>query len=283
MTCRTRLARVSLAIAIAFGPVAFGAAIPIAAAAGPDEVIEIPTRPGVTVKFVLRGDRSGNPPIAILFSGGDGIIDLDSWDGRGNPAGNFLVRTRKHWVKPRLLVAVPDAPSDRKGGNGLINRRDSAGHAADIRAVIAHMRKYTQGPVFLIGTSRGTLSAAGLATHLGPGEIAGIVLTATVTRHNRGGDKSTIQDIALGKVRVPVLFVHQKDDACDVTVFEDLPAIAKRFTGAPSVEIRGYDPGSGYRGSVCGSRSAHGFRGNEKQVVKETAAWIHRVAGTGKK
>jgi dienelactone hydrolase len=251
---------------------------PMAATA--EEVVEIKTRPGVTVKFILRGARTGNPPIVFLFAGGSGVIDLGNWDGSGNPVGNFLVRTRKHWVKHNLLVAVPDAPSDMQGGIEMW--RNSAEHAADIRAVIAHLRRYSKGPVFLIGTSRGTISAAGIAAHMAPGELGGIVLTATVTRYNRGRDKDRVQSAKLETLRVPVLIAHHVDDSCDVTVFEDLPKLAKQFTNAAKVEIKGYKGGGNYRGSECGSRSAHGFRGIEKQVVRELAAWIHKNAGTGR-
>ncbi|MEE8562639.1 MAG: alpha/beta hydrolase, partial [Alphaproteobacteria bacterium] len=252
----------------------------LAPAASAEEVVEIKTRPGVTVKFILRGSRIGNPPIAILFAGGQGVIDLDNWDGSGNPTGNFLVRTRKHWVKHDLLVAVPDAPSDMQGGMALW--RTSADHAADIRAVIAALRRHSSGPVFLIGTSRGTISAAGIAAHLAPGELGGIVLTATVTRYNRGRNKDRVQSVKLEKIRVPVLLAHHQDDACYVTLVEDLPALAKQFTGAPRVEIKVYRGGGNYRGSECGARAAHGFRGIEKRVVRELAAWIHAIAGTGR-
>ena len=252
----------------------------LAPAATAEEVVEIKTRPGVTVKFILRGARAGNPPIAILFAGGQGVIDLDNWDGSGNPTGNFLVRTRKHWVKHDLLVAVPDAPSDMQGGMALW--RTSADHAADIRAVIAALRRHSSGPVFLIGTSRGTISAAGIAAHLAPGELGGIVLTATVTRYNRARDKDRVQSVKLEKIRVPVLLAHHQDDACYVTLVEDLPALAKEFTGAPRVEIKVYRGGGNYRGSECGARAAHGFRGIEKRVVRELAAWIHTIAGTGR-
>jgi pimeloyl-ACP methyl ester carboxylesterase len=265
-----------------------GAALLIAAfvllapprAAMAEEVVEIKTRPGVTVKFILRGERTGNPPIVLLFAGGGGVIDLGNWDGPANPVGNFLVRTRKHWVKHNLLVAVPDAPSDMQGGMAMW--RTSADHAADIRAVIAHLRRFSKGPVFLIGTSRGTISAAGVAAHLPPEELGGIVLTATVTRYNRSRDKDRVQSAKLEKIRVPVLLAHHEDDSCDVTVFADLPELAKKFTGAPRVEIKGYRGGGNYRGSDCGARTAHGFRGIEKRVVRETAAWIHKISGAGR-
>jgi dienelactone hydrolase len=245
-------------------------------AAAAEEVVKVSSRPGVTVKFILRGERSGNPPIAILFAGGAGVIDLDDWDGSGNPVGNFLVRTRKHWIKHNLLVAVPDAPSDMQGGMAMW--RTSADHATDIRAIIKYLRRYSSGPVFLVGTSRGTISAAGIAANLAPKELGGIVLTTTVTRYNRGRDKDRVQTAKLGKIGVPVMLAHHKDDSCYVTQFEDLPELAKEFKNAPKVDIKGYTGGGNYRGSECGAKAAHGFRGIEKRVVRELAAWIHTVA-----
>ena len=251
----------------------FAAAIDGALAAD-ERVVEIKTRPGVTMKFILRGETSGDPPIAILFAGGSGVLNLHDWDGSGNPTGNFLVRTRKHWVKHKLLVAVPDAPSDRLN-DGMYLWRTSAEHATDIDAMVKHLRRYTKGPVFLIGTSRGTISAAGIAARGMPEGLAGIVLTASVTRYNRGRDKDRVNSAKLDNIRVPVLLAHHKDDACDVTQFEDLAELAKAFTNSPKVEIKGYSGGGNYRGSECGARTAHGFRGIEKQVVRETARWIH--------
>lgn len=245
-------------------------------AAKAEEVVKITTRPGVTVKFILRGETAGNPPIAILFSGGSGVIGLDGWDGSGNPTRNFLVRTRRHWAGHNLLVAVPDAPSDRQGGMAMW--RTSAEHAADIRAVITYLRRHSTGPVFLVGTSRGTISAAAIAARMPPGELAGIVLTSTVTRYNRARDKDRVQSAKLENIRVPVLLAHHEDDSCYVTVFEDLPALAKEFVNAPKVEIKGYKGGGPYRGRECGALAAHGYRGIERRVVRDLADWIHAVA-----
>ncbi len=242
-----------------------------------ERVVEIPTRPGVTVKFILSDPRDSNAPIVLLFAGGHGIIGLDHWNRKGNPTANFLVRTRKHWVRHGLLVAVPDAPSDRQS-DGLTLWRTSRDHAADIRVVIRHLRRYSTGPAFLVGTSRGTISAAGAAANMAPGELGGIILTASVTRYNRGRDKDRVQSARIGNIRIPVLFAHHEDDACDVTAPEDLPDLAKEFANAPSVEIKTYTGGGGYRDSECGNRTAHGFRGIEKRVVRDIAAWIKRIA-----
>jgi pimeloyl-ACP methyl ester carboxylesterase len=267
------LARFVMVLGFAFGLLTAGASATIAAT---EQVVEIPTRPGVTVKFILRGEARGNPPIAILFAGGGGIIRLNSWDGIGNPVRNFLVRTRKHWVKHDLLVAVPDAPSD-KIEDGMFEWRTTTEHAVDIDAIIEYLRRYSKGPVFLVGTSRGTISAAGVAARLNPERVAGIVLTSTVTKYNRGGNKDRVQTANLLNIRVPVLLAHHRDDGCYVTPFEDIPALAKEFASSPTVGIKAYSDRGNYRGGACGSQGAHGFRGIEKRVVRDIAEWIHGV------
>jgi predicted alpha/beta-fold hydrolase len=245
-------------------------------ARGAERVEAIPTRPGVTMKFIVRNETTGNPPIVILFAGGDGILKLDSWNGKGNPSGNFLVRTRKHFARNKLLAVVPDAPSDLQT-DGLSMLRTSKDHAADIAAVIKHLRKYSKGPVFLVGTSRGTISAAGVTANLPVGTVAGVVLTASVTRYNRGNDKHRVHNAKLENIHVPVLFAHHEDDTCYVTLFSDIPDLAKRFVNAPSVKIKGYTGGGNYRGDECAAHTAHGFRGIEKRVVKDIADWIKKV------
>ena len=56
----------------------------------------------------------------------------------------------------------------------------SEAHRQDVRAVLAEVRKRYPGlPLFLVGTSRGTLSVAYLAAAL-DGEIAGAVQTSTL-------------------------------------------------------------------------------------------------------
>ena len=140
-----------------------------------ERVAEIPTRPGVTVKFIEITGAPRTAPKVILFGGARGKIGLDGWDGSGTPSGNFLVRARQLFAAHGFHVTVPDAPSDRKDLRiGLVRWRRSAAHAQDIAAIINHMRKRGAGPVFLVGTSRGTNSAAGAAARFAKGTLAGI-------------------------------------------------------------------------------------------------------------
>ena len=268
--------------------VALFVAATLAASAGAQNtaegVVTIPTRDGVTVPFILLGPRTGDAPAVILFTGGRGMLDLAEWDGKGNPSKNFLVRSRKLFAGHGFLVAVPDAPSDLIGSyDGLLGFRLVEEHAQDIRAVIRYLRRFTQGPVFLIGTSRGSISAVGVAAKARAGEFGGIVLTSSVTRLNKRGDRDHVFMARLENIRAPVLIASHKEDACYATPFEDSPRLKRALTAAPSVEIKGYSGGGGYRGWECGPLHAHGFRGIEAQVVDDIAAWIKRQAASAPK
>ncbi len=259
-------------------------AAPAGAGSTAEEVVTIPTREDVTVPFILLGPRTGDPPAVILFMGSLGVIDLAEWDGKGDPRKNFLVRSRRLFAAQGFLVAVPDAPSDLiQSYDGLVGSRTSEEHAEDIRAVIRYLRRFTQGPVFLVGTSRGTLSAVGIAAQARAGELGGIVLTSSVTRLNKRGDRDHVFKARLENIRAPVLIASHKEDACYATPFEDSPKLKRALTASPSVEIKGFRGGGGYRGRECGPLHAHGFRGIEAQVVDFIAAWIKRQAASAPK
>ncbi len=258
-------------------------AAPAGAGSPAEEVVTIPTRDGVTVQFMLLGPRTGNPPAVILFAGGHGMLDLAEWNRKGDPTKNFLVRSRKLFAGHGFLVAVPDAPSDlieSFSADGLVGERLEAEHTKDIRAVIRRLRRFTKGPVFLVGTSRGSISAVGVAARARAGERGGIVLSSSVTRFNNRGDKNHVFQARLENIRAPVLIAGHKDDGCYVTPFEDSPKLKRALTASPSVEIKGYSGGGPYRGRECGALHAHGFPGIEGRVVDDIAAWIKRQAAS---
>ena len=120
------------------------------------ELVSLPTRAGVTQDFILVQPTAGAPKAAvILFAGGGGALRLAS-SGAATKNGNFLVRSRNLFADAGLLVAVPDTPSDHGSGYGKLFR-SSDEHASDIAAVIAYLRAKALVPVWLVGTSLGTL------------------------------------------------------------------------------------------------------------------------------
>jgi pimeloyl-ACP methyl ester carboxylesterase len=266
LRCRRRHALQLLAVAL------LAACLPPAppARAADEEVRTIPTRRGVTVSFLLL--RPVGPPVAsvILFAGGDGDLALTA-QGIRQLQGNFLVRTRARWAREGFLVAVLDRPSDRK--TGLWNFRTTAEHAVDVKAVIAALREIAGVPVWLVGTSMGSLSAANAAARLADDGPHGIVLTSSVTETSKASYEA-VRHAGLGDIRVPALVVHHKDDACRSSPYSGARAIVRALTQAPAREMMSFEGGSRPVSSPCEAKAAHGYLGIEAQVVSAIGAWI---------
>ena len=242
--------------------------ISIQASAQSPRVVDVPTRTGVTQRFLLL--QPDNPKaVVILFAGGDGTLQLDASGRIQAGSGNFLVRTRELFAAQGLVVAVIDAPSDRPSLGGF---RQSAEHVADVRATIAWLRQELKLPVWLVGTSRGTQSVAHIATQLAPddGGPIGIVLTATMLDDRKG---RPVPDMKLARIKVPVLVVHHVQDGCVFTRLADMPKLTAKLGGVPKTELITVDGGVNV-GDACQARGYHGFAGIEAAVVSKIAAWI---------
>ena len=234
-------------------------------------VVDIPTRPGVMQRFILLSPE--NPRAAvILFAGGHGGLRI-SPDGRfGWGAGNFVVRTREQFAAQGLLTSVVDAPSDRQSPPYLSGFRQTPEHAADIKAVIAWLRQQAKIPVWLVGTSRGTQSAAYIATRLAPsdGGPDGLVLTSTILTDNKG---RAVPEMALNKLVIPVLVVHHRHDGCKLCNYADISRLMDKLSAAPRKELITVDGGRSH-GDPCEAKAYHGFNGIESDVVAAIARWI---------
>lgn len=236
-----------------------------AARAESTRVVDLPSRPGVTQRIlVLQPEK----PVAavVLFAGGNGGIGIGP-DGRIERGGNFLVRSRGLFAGHGLLTAVIDAPSDLS-----TVPRETEEHVADVRAVIAWLRQQAKIPVWLVGTSRGTQSAAYVATRLPRADSGpdGIVLTSTMLTDRRG---TAVPDMPLERLRIPVLVVHHRDDGCRYCLFSNMPLLMDRLTAPPRRELLVFDGGRD-TGDPCQARAYHGFNGIERDVVQRIAAWI---------
>ncbi len=230
-------------------------------------VVDIPTRPGVTQRFLLIAPESPKAAV-ILFAGGHGGLRINDGGGFGWGSGNFLVRTRQLFADQGLAVVVVDAPSDRQNLNGF---RQTPEHAADIKAVIAWLRGQVKAPVWLVGTSRGTQSAAYIATQLTDGRGPdGIVLTSTILTDPRS---KPVPDMKVKTLKIPVLVVHHEEDRCRHCLYSDMPRLMNELAGLPRKELVAFKGGNNV-GDPCEARAYHGFNGLETEVVGKIAAWI---------
>jgi len=234
------------------------------------KVIDIPTRPGVTQRMIVLSPEAPKAAV-VLIAGGHGGLQVSPGGAMQWGEGNFVVRSRQLFAEQGLMVAVIDAPSDRQAAPFLQGFRQTPEHAADIKAVIAWLRESAKVPVWLVGTSRGTQSAAYAATELaGTDAPDGIVLSATILTD----DKSrAVPAMPLEKIRVPVLVVHHEQDGCAHCNFADVPALMKKLDSVPRSQLLTFNGGAN-RGNPCEAAAYHGFNGLERDVVQKTAAWL---------
>ena len=234
------------------------------------QVVDIPTRPGVTQRMLVLSPSTTKAAV-ILFAGGHGGLQIFPNGSFKWGDGNFLVRTRQMFADQGLMVAVVDAPSDRQSPPYLSGFRQRPEHAADIKAVIAWMREQSKAPVWLVGTSRGTQSAAYIATELsGPEGPDGIVLSSTVLVDDKG---RPVPAMPLGKIRIPVLVVHHEQDGCAQCPFANVPALMAKLENSPRKELLAVKGGVN-QGDPCEAMAYHGFNGLDREVVPQMAAWM---------
>lgn len=237
------------------------------------KVVDIPTRPGVTQRMlVLSPPATATTKAAvILLAGGHGGLQIFPNGSLKWGAGNFLVRTRQLFADQGFMVAVVDAPSDRQSPPYLGGFRQKPEHAADMKAVIAWMREQSKAPVWLVGTSRGTQSAAYLATELaGPEGPDGIVLTSTILIDKAG---RPVPAMPLEKIRVPVLVVHHEQDGCPLCPFASVPELMAKLENSPKKELLSFKGGAS-NGDPCEAMAYHGFNGLDREVVEQIGGWI---------
>ena len=250
----------------------------VTAARADTTLVSIQTPRGAKQSFILiKPDK----PVAsvILFAGGHGALGLKSASDMKWGKGNFLVRTRDKFAAHNLMVAVIDAPSDEQDGMNAIFRMSKA-HADDIDAVAAYLKKQAAVPVWVIGTSMGTFSAARGA--IGTKDVDGLVLTSSITRSKpdwkiAASHPNAVASMPLPEVTVPALVMSHRGDACPSTPAADAPKLTARLTKAKKVDVVILDGGDPPQSEPCEAKSQHGFLGIESKAVDAIAQFIKRA------
>jgi pimeloyl-ACP methyl ester carboxylesterase len=234
-----------------------------------DHLVRIDTRAGVAVP-VYYMKHEGATATVVLLTGGNGNIQIKN----GIPTSrNFLVRSRDLFAANGFNVAVVDRPTDATDLDGSF--RISPEHVEDLRGVIAFLKKDAAVPVWLVGTSMGTISATAAAIALGGKELAGIVLSSSITSQKRTG---AVPWQNLEAIRVPVLVLHHEFDACKVCVPGDVPLIVQRLKNAPIKKAIYVKGGENPSGNPCEAMHWHGYIGMEKEAVGIISSWIKSPA-----
>ncbi len=192
-----------------------------------NQVIDLPTRPGVTQRFLYIAPAKAKAS-AILFAGGHGGLQISTEGDLAWGSGNFVVRTRQQLVDRGIAVAVLDAPSDRQTPPYLNGFRQTPEHLEDVKAVIAWLKAKQALPVWLVATSRGTQSAAYIASQVSPeqGGPDGLVLTSAILSDPKS---RALPQMDLGKLSVPVLVVDHQLDGCKHCADSYLPSLMEQL------------------------------------------------------
>jgi hypothetical protein len=241
--------------------------LPVALA---QELVTLSTRPGVTQSYFIASLPKDPQAIAILFPGSEGLIRLRQEAGQIKfNAGNFVVRTRADFVKRGVIAVLIDAPSDFQSRGMNDDFRLGEKHFMDISAVVSDLGKRFPGvPVFLVGTSRGTISAAALGARFSSG-ISGVILTSTLFRQGGGrAGQPGLSRFDFATIKTPLLFVHHMSDGCDVTPYSDAARLSTKY---PLISVSG---GRSPESGPCDALSAHGYFGKEAETVEQIVNWM---------
>ena len=247
----------------------------VSSAAFAEGVVTVKPGYGGELDFVLL--KPDNPKAAVvLFPGGDGNLRLDgNGDIRRHQKG-FPIRSLGDFLDRGFMAAVFNPPS----GMTELRRpyRMSEKHGQDIRAVVEHLKKTANVPVWLIGLSRGAYSVANGAIRL-KDLLSGIVLTSTPTRSRKkyaiyATHPNGVIDMELGRIKVPVLVVANKSDTCRGSPPSNAEKLSKAFTGAPRTAVKIFDGEEDTMQDYCGWLSQHQYSGFEEKVVDAIAGFI---------
>jgi pimeloyl-ACP methyl ester carboxylesterase len=236
-----------------------------------ETVREIALADGGTQRVLYARPASPKGTI-IMLPGGAGDLGVED-DGGISHGNNFVVRTRALWLDRGYALVIPDALN----GQNMRGLRSSPEYAQAVASLVSFAHAQAPGPVFLLGTSQGSIAAMNGAAHLSDSTLSGVVLTESVTRESKSGE--TVFDASPEHVTVPALIVANRDSACRVAPAEDAPRIAAAMPRAPEVKIL-YVQGGVTRSRACGSLSPHGYLGIERAVVERIVAWLKTHKGT---
>lgn len=234
----------------------------------PGRIIKVATGRQDASLAVFWMQKEGATATVILMTGGGGGIGLV--DGKPT-VNNFLVRSRDLFYDQGFNVAVVNRASDV--GELNYGYRINKEHIGDLKKVVEAVKQVSPLPIWMIGTSRGTVSTTAAAIDFGNEQLAGIVLTSSVTSQNKQGAVPTQK---LDRIRIPVLVLHHERDGCNACRSYEVRNIMHGLDNAPFKKQIMVNGGGNPEGGVCTGMHFHGFVGMEREAVAIMADWIRK-------
>jgi pimeloyl-ACP methyl ester carboxylesterase len=228
-------------------------------------IINIPVRPNVEIKVHYLKHETPSKALLILLPGGaGGLGGIENGEPKSN---NFLIRSRTLFYDKNFDVVSVGRASDQT--DLTLGYRVSSEHVSDLKAVITALRAQSNLPIWLIGTSRGTISGAAAAIDFGQSFLSGLVFTSSVTV---GPGALNWQD--LDKIGLPTLVLQNKQDECKLCPPSGAASILRSLKKSAVKKLIMVEGGEGVHGDPCEAFHYHGFMGIEPRVVDIISDWI---------
>lgn len=244
-----------------------------------DELVTVNPRSDVDLNYMLVPQAKAKAAL-LLLTGGDGLLALsgDKTAPEINKGtGNFIIRTRDKYAQAGFTIALMDAPSDVDKLSYKYRLKDR--HAKEMKVVVDDLRKRTQLPVWIVSTSRSTLSASKLVS-MYPDSIDGMILTSSVTKAKKKWPiyddyPNLILNLPLDKVKFPVMITAHEDDGCFTTPPSNAEALKAKFPNSKNVALKMFSGGNEESSKPCKAQTYHGYLGIEDKVVKSIIDFIN--------
>ena len=230
-------------------------------------LFKVPTRDGVTTTLFWEPAPDAKATVFLFPGGAGGFGRIEAGKAMGM---NFLIRSEPFFIANGFNVAIFGRPSDSQDLDYADRISDT--HMADVRKVLEFVKHKADVPVWMVGTSRGTISATAAAINL-PGEMAGVALTSSVVSYKKPG---AVPKQDLDRIKVPVLVLHHAKDACPHCQPFEVSVILRGLKNAPVKKEIMVSGGENPTGNVCEALHWHGYIGMEREAVDLIAEWTKR-------
>ena len=232
-------------------------------------VQDLPLQGGGLQRVLYSPARHDTKGIIVMFPGGTGEIDIEK-SGHVKNAKNFVVRSDDLWRERGYGIVLVDALEHQS----MRGQRSSAAYAELTKRIIEFAHRQANVPVWVLGTSQGSVAAMNAVSHAGGTQLAGLILTESVSI--LGGSHETVFDAHPEDVHVPSLVVANVDDRCKVAPPSMAQSIAQAIRHAPTTVLT-VSGGEQRSRDDCASLSAHGYYGIEEKVVDNIVDWMQKT------
>lgn len=240
------------------------------------DLINLNSRKDATQSFMLIKPIGTPIGAAIMFPTEEGTVKFKkkSW-GYKIKKGGWYGNNHRMFAENGLWLAFVEPPSDQTHGIDT-KFRQSENHVKDIAAVVAEVERRTGFKPFLMGTCRGSYSAASVGSKIDNGNISGVVLMST---RSSARDGSVVRGVRKGGLTAPIMMIHHEDDDCKGSPYRGMKSIAEFFEKSSdhveTITVKGGWQSSGRKQKKgCGKNGSHKFFGSEKEIVDTIADWV---------